>query len=43
MPALKKVLVVMASPRPRGNSAILAGEAARGAEEACALGRALGS
>ena len=34
MPALKKVLVVMASPRPRGNSTILAGEAARGAEEA---------
>ena len=34
MSALKRVMVVTASPRPRGNSTILAGEAARGAEEA---------
>jgi multimeric flavodoxin WrbA len=30
----KKVLIVMASPRPRGNSTILAEEAARGARDA---------
>lgn len=36
-PAVKKrasVLIVAASPRPKGNSTVLAGEAARGAEEA---------
>ena len=32
--AAKKILVVTASPRPRGNSTILAAEAARGAAEA---------
>lgn len=30
----KRVLVLMASPRPKGNSTILAGEAARGAKDA---------
>ncbi len=34
MPKARKVLIVMASPRARGNSSVLAAEAARGAEEA---------
>jgi multimeric flavodoxin WrbA len=34
VPKAKKVLIVMASPRPRGNSTVLAEEAARGAREA---------
>ena len=34
MPKPKKVLIVTASPRPRGNSTLLAAEAARGAEDA---------
>jgi multimeric flavodoxin WrbA len=34
MPQSKKVLIVMASPRPRGNSTVLAEEAARGARDA---------
>jgi multimeric flavodoxin WrbA len=34
MPPLKKLLIIAASPRPKSNSAILADEAARGAEEA---------
>ena len=34
MPKLQKVLVVTASPRPGGNSTLLAAEAARGAEDA---------
>ncbi len=32
--AIKKLLVIVASPRPRGNSSVLAAEAARGAAEA---------
>lgn len=34
MPKPKKVLIVTSSPRPRGNSTLLAAEAARGAGEA---------
>jgi multimeric flavodoxin WrbA len=34
MPKTRKVLIVTASPRPRGNSTLLAAEAARGAGEA---------
>jgi multimeric flavodoxin WrbA len=34
MPKTRKVLIVTASPRPRGNSSLLASEAARGATEA---------
>jgi multimeric flavodoxin WrbA len=34
MPKTRKVLIVTASPRPRGNSTLLAAEAARGAEAA---------
>jgi multimeric flavodoxin WrbA len=34
MPKSKKVLIVTSSPRPRGNSTLLAAEAARGAGEA---------
>lgn len=34
MPKPKKILIVAASPRPRGNSTLLAAEAARGAGEA---------
>ena len=34
MPKARKVLIVTASPRPRGNSTLLAAEAARGAEAA---------
>lgn len=34
MPKPRKVLIVTASPRPRGNSSLLAAEAARGAREA---------
>jgi multimeric flavodoxin WrbA len=41
MPRPKKVLVVMSSPRPKGNSSILAAEAGRGAEEAGAVVRAV--